>query len=187
VYTDFPMMITRFKNGWITEDDIRTWLRGLEIPEDRITQFIEEKTKPEKPAQVETERQATATEIMKGVKKEFISWPEGVEMLRELGYDAETANFKLTVYGAVTSGSPETYSEFKQMTQAYRKSQGLSYREVPPELVEAEKALKTAQRELQDATAEGVKEPKLSPFAKAVSDAEYRYRQLLLKWQAEGK
>jgi len=187
VYTDFPMMMTRFKNGWITEDDIRSWLRGLDIPEDRITQFIEEKTKPEAPARVETERTATATEIMKGVKKELITWAEGVERLGRIGYSSEEAEFKLNVYIGVTEGSPETYMEFVEMTELYRKAIGLESKIPPPELVEAEKALKTARIELQRVTGEGVKEPKLSPYAKAASDAEYRYRQLLLKWQTEGK
>jgi len=39
----------------VTDADIRTWLRGLGIPEDRITQFVQEKTKPEEPARVEEE------------------------------------------------------------------------------------------------------------------------------------
>jgi len=187
VYTDFPMMIARFKNGWISPDDIRSWLRGLEIPEERITQFIEEKTKPEKPAQVEAERLATATEIMKGVKKEFITWAQGVEMLGELGYDAETAEFKLTVYGAVSTGSPESYLEFKEMTQRYRKSQGLPAKIPSPDLVQAEKDVTEAKKALVEVERQGLKNEKLAPYLKALSDTEYRFRQLITQWQSSDK
>ena len=57
-------MMTRFSHGWINEEDIRTWLRGLEISEDRITQFIQEKTWPEKAAKTATERDVTKTDII---------------------------------------------------------------------------------------------------------------------------
>lgn len=187
VYTDFPMMIARFKNGWITEDDIRSWLRGLGIPEDRVQQFIEEKTKPEAPARVEQEKQATATEIMKGVKKGYITWAEGVEMLGDLGYPPEIAEFKLKVYIGVSEGSPDTYSEFKDWSQSYRAAVGLDSVKPPPELIEAERALNAAQKELNAQMALEPKEAKLIPYRKAKDDAQYRYRQLLTQWNESKK
>ena len=97
VYTDFPMMMTRFSRGWINEDDIRTWLRGLEIPEDRITQFIQEKTWPEKAAKTATERDITKTDIIKGVKQGVISRREGIELLVDMNYDEDEADYILTI------------------------------------------------------------------------------------------
>lgn len=187
VYVAFPDLIARFKNGWITEDDVRSELTALGMPAERVEEMIQTKIKTAAPAQVEEDRKATATEIMKGVKKEQITWDEGVEMLGDLGYSAETAEFKLNVYIGVTEGSPETYSEFKQMSQMYRKAIGLPY-EIPPiGLQEAEKALKEAEAELKAKIAEGLKEEKLLPYQKAKDDAAYRYRQLLIQWQEAQK
>lgn len=183
VYTDFPMMIARFKNGWITEDDIRTWLRGLEIPEDRIDQFIEEKTKPEKPAQVELDRLATATEIMKAVKKEIRTETEGIEMLGDLGYTEDVARFKLHVYGAIEAGSPESYMELKQLTQLYKKALGQKAKVPPDDLVQAEKDVEEAKKAKDEAEEKGLKNEKLAPYLKALSDTEYRYRQFLVQWR----
>jgi len=137
VYTDFPMMMTRFKNGWITEDDIRSWLRGLEIPEDRITQFIEEKTKPEKPAQVEEERKATVTDIIMWLKKYPDEREKAIELIMDLGYDRVTAEFKIDARIATEAGSPETYEEFKDITTKYRIAIGKEEKPMPEELKKA--------------------------------------------------
>jgi len=187
VYTDFPMMMARFKNGWITEDDIRSWLISLDIPSERVEQFIQEKTKPEKPERVAKERDLTKTEIYKGVKKGLISWQEGVELLLDLGYDEFEANYILAINVGALEGSPETYPEFKHITQLYRKSQGLKAMEVPQEIIDASKELAKARAELKEAEAKGLEGAPLAPYLKAVSDAEYRYRQLLVKWEEEKK
>jgi len=141
VYTDFGMMMTRFKNGWITEQDIRDWLKGLEIPEDRIQQFIEEKTKPEKAARTAAERDLTATDIIMGVKKGVIFWADGIELLMDLGYDEEEADFKLAVRIETEGGSPEGFPEYKRLTQLWRASQGLSTKLTLAEIKTSEKEL----------------------------------------------
>uniref|UniRef100_A0A6M3XW88 Uncharacterized protein n=1 Tax=viral metagenome TaxID=1070528 RepID=A0A6M3XW88_9ZZZZ len=97
VYTDFPMMMSRFTNGWITEEDIRVWLRGLQIPEDRINQFIQEKTKPEKTTRVIKEKDITKTDIIKGVKQGVITRGEGIELLVDMGYDEDESDYILTI------------------------------------------------------------------------------------------
>lgn len=134
VYTDFPVMMARFRNGWITEDDVRSWLRGLDIPEERIQSFIEEKTKPEKEARVEKERDLTKTDIVNGVKKDIITFGEGVELLRDLGYDADEAEYILTVALTTAGGSPETFAEFKALTQKWRLAVGQTSKPVSEEL-----------------------------------------------------
>ncbi|KKN37946.1 hypothetical protein LCGC14_0758330 [marine sediment metagenome] len=91
VYTDFPVMMARFRNGWITEQDIRDWLAGLGIPSERIEEFIQEKTKPEKTERVIKERDLTKTDIIKGVKAETITRSQATELLTDLGYDEDEA------------------------------------------------------------------------------------------------
>ncbi|GAI51967.1 unnamed protein product, partial [marine sediment metagenome] len=50
---------------------------------------------------------------------------------------------------------------------------------------EAEKALKSTTGALSKAREESLEEAALAPYLKAVSDAQYRYRQLLIKFQEE--
>lgn len=137
VYVDFPMMMTRFKNGWITEEDVRNWLRGLKIPEDRITQFIQEKTKPEKPERVAAERDLTVTDIIMGIKKDVIGREQGIELIMDLGYDREEAEFKVDVRVSVAEGSPETFEEFKDLTTKYKIAIGREAKPMPEELKKA--------------------------------------------------
>ncbi|MBA7573635.1 hypothetical protein ES708_15433 [subsurface metagenome] len=137
VYVDFPMMMARFSKGWITEEDVRSWLKGLKIPEDRINQFIEEKTQPEKAERVTKEKDLTKTEIYKGVKKVLISWEEGLELLMDMGYDEDEADYILAVNVGVLEGSPETYAEFKDITTKYKIATG---KEVKPMTEELKKA-----------------------------------------------
>ncbi|GAI98800.1 unnamed protein product, partial [marine sediment metagenome] len=97
------------------------------------------------------------------------------------------AQFILAVRAEVSPFSPISFGELKQQTQSYRRAQGLEYRIPPPELVEAEIAMKAAKAALNLAEERGLKNEKLAPYLKAMSDAEYRYRQLLVKWEAETK
>jgi len=125
VYTAFPDLIARWKNGWITLDQVRSELVGYGMPADRLEELIETKIKPEGPARTVAEKDLTKTEIYKGVKKGVISWSEGVELLMDLGYDAYEADYILTINVEVLTGSPETYDDFKSITDKWRKSAGM--------------------------------------------------------------
>ena len=124
VYTDFPMKMAHFTNGWITEDDIRAWLRGLEIPEDRIEDFIREKTKPAKAERVADDKKLTMALIVEGVKKGVITEAEGIDLLMDLGYDADEAEYIIRVRVETAAGSPENMEQFRDITQKYRKAVG---------------------------------------------------------------
>jgi len=187
VYTAFPDLIARFKNGWITEDNVRSELIALGMPEARVDEMIQTKIKPVQPERVEGERTATATEIMKAVKKELITRSEGVERLGRMGYSPEEAEFKLDVYIGVETGSPETYIEFVEMTEKYRKAMGLEAQVPSSDLVEASKAMRQAEIALRDAESQKKAGEELAPYLKALSDVKYRYRQLLVSWEEEEK
>ena len=95
VFTDFPMMIARWRNGWIQEQDVRDWLAGLDIPAERIDHFIEEKLKAEQPERTTKERDLTKTDIYKGIKADRITRAEGAELLMDLGFDEDEADVLL--------------------------------------------------------------------------------------------
>ncbi|MBA7706570.1 hypothetical protein ES703_115424 [subsurface metagenome] len=119
VYVAFPDLIARWKNGWLTEDDVRNELKTLGMPDDRVEEMIQTKIKPAQPERVEGERDLTKAEVYAGVKKEVISWDEGLELLQDMGYGAEEAEFILEVRVGVAEGSPDTFTEFKRWTQEW--------------------------------------------------------------------
>lgn len=174
-------------NGWMAKEQVKADIDSRNFNPKTAERIYKSIVKQAVPQQVEEEKKATATEIMKGVKTELITWDEGVEMLGDLNYSPDVAEFKLAVYLGLSSGSPESYTEFKQLSQMYRKATGLSANIPPPELTEAEKALKEAEAELKAKVAEGMKEEKLVPYQKAKDDAAYRYRQLLIQWKEAKK
>ncbi|MBA7583151.1 hypothetical protein ES708_25091 [subsurface metagenome] len=134
VYVAFPDLITRWKNGWITEGDVRSELSALGMLPERVEEMIQTKIKPAQPERTEKERDLTKSEIVKGVKKEYITWDEGIDLLVDLGYDPTEADFILSIWVAVEAGSPETFAEFKELTQKWRRSVGKEAAPVPKEL-----------------------------------------------------
>jgi len=122
VYVAFPDLMARWKNGWITIDQVRSQLIGLGMPPSRVEEMIQQKIEPEAPARTTKEKDLTKTEIYKGVKKEVITWGEGLELLMDLGYDEEEADYILTINVESLTGSPHSFDEFKAITNKYRKS-----------------------------------------------------------------
>ena len=137
IYTDFPDLLARYKNGWITLDQVKSELVAMGMKPERADTMIEEKIKKAAPERVAKERELTAAEIIKGVKKEVISWAEGQELLMDMGYDESEAAFKLAIELAVMAGSPENYAEFKDLTQKYRKASGLEGKPMNEEIRKA--------------------------------------------------
>lgn len=176
----------RYSKGYLTADEVKSEIAAFGMSEEineRLYQWIVKNTEGER---VEGERDLTKAEIYAGVKKEVISWDEGLELLEDLGYDRDEAEFILKVRVGVAEGSPDTFTEFKDWTQGYRKARGLEAKVPPTELIEAGKALREAEIARKEAIDKGIKAEKLAPYEKAVSDASYRYKQLLTKWKAEG-
>lgn len=97
VFTDFPVLLARWSKGWITLDDIRRQLAGLGIPTERIEDFIQEKVQAEQPERTAKERDITKTDIYKGVKQERITRGEGLELLQDLGYSEDEADYLLSI------------------------------------------------------------------------------------------
>ncbi len=135
VYTAFPDLIARWKNGWITIDDVKRELTGLGMPAARVEEMIQTKIKTVGPERVAKERDLTKTDIVKGVKNDVISWSEGVELLVDLGYSEDEADYILKINIEALTGSPANMQEFKDITQRYRKAVGLPSQPVSAELM----------------------------------------------------
>ncbi|GAH65837.1 unnamed protein product, partial [marine sediment metagenome] len=143
------------------------------------------------------ERDLTKADILNAIKKDVISINDGRNMLIDLDFNPQQADILIMVKLGLTtpetaptlaaSASPNTYAGFKRITQQYRKTLGLSYSEIPKELVAANKILRDAKVDLTEAKEGKAKDNELAPYLKAVSDAEYSYRQLYVTWNEQRK
>uniref|UniRef100_A0A6H2A1H6 Uncharacterized protein n=1 Tax=viral metagenome TaxID=1070528 RepID=A0A6H2A1H6_9ZZZZ len=149
VYVAFPDLMARWTKGWITIDDVRAELVALGMPADRVEEMIQQKIGPQEPERVEDAKSLTKTEIYKGVKKEVITWDEGIELLTDLGYDYDEADYILTINVEALAGSPETFEEFKGITQKYRIAAGREEAPMPEELKAAAAELVKIKREVE--------------------------------------
>jgi len=67
------------------------------MPADRLEELIETKMKSTAGDQTTTERDITKTDIYKGVKQGVITREEAIELLMDLGYEEDTADYLLTI------------------------------------------------------------------------------------------
>jgi len=97
VYTAFPDLIARWRNGWISLDDVKNELSALGMPAERIVELIETKVKAAEPERTSGERDLTKSDIYKGVKTGAITRGEAEELLVDLGFELDEAVYLLEV------------------------------------------------------------------------------------------
>ena len=177
VYVAFPDLIARWKNGYITLEEVRAELIGYGMPATRVEELIQTKMKVTEGERVAKERDLTKTEIYKGVKKELITWGEGLELLMDLGYDEAEAEYVLEVNVGVLAGSPATFDEFKSLTKGWRKAAGMAsetitekIRQAAAEVVKLTKDLEILQDLVREEEAKLIKEEVLPAEATARRD-----------------
>jgi hypothetical protein len=124
IYTDFPDLLARYKNGWITLEDVKAELIAMGMSAARAETLIQEKIKKAAPERVAAEKNLTKAEIIKGVKLAVITRDEGIELLQDMGYGPEEAAYIMTINLEASTGSPHNYADFKDITQQYRLATG---------------------------------------------------------------
>jgi len=134
VYVAFPDLLSRWTNGWITEGEVRGELVALGMPAARVNELMQTKIKNTQVGRVTTERDLTKTDIIKGVKNEVISWAQGIELLLDLGYSEDEADYILVINISAMTGSPESFAEFKDITTKYKLAVGREAKPMPEEL-----------------------------------------------------
>lgn len=134
VYVAFPDLLARFKNGWITEDEVRTTLIGLGMPADRVEEMIQTRIKAAAPERLTEERDLTKTDIVMWVKEEPTArWNQGIALLEDLGYDSTEADMILSARVELAS-SPETFDDYRKITEKWRQAVGAGPRELTENL-----------------------------------------------------
>lgn len=164
VYTEFPSLMARYKNGWVTTEEVESELIALGMPPERAKTMIEEKIKKEAAGRTTKERDLTKAEIVKGVKKDVITLEQGQELLEDMGYDADEAEYIMLINIEAEKGSPESFWEFKKLTELEKLAEGKKGKRVPETLIEAEKKHR--------------KHPERA-------DLETEYREEMQKWEGE--
>jgi len=97
IYVEFPDLLARFKNGWISLEQVRSRLLELGMKPDAAEELLQTKVQAEGAARSNAERDLTLSDIYKGVKMERITRAEAVGLIMDLGYSEDEAGFKLDV------------------------------------------------------------------------------------------
>lgn len=97
IYVDFPDLMTRYKNGWLSLDDVRSELVALGMTAERAEELIQTKVKAVASELLAGERAITRTDIIKGVKQGVITRVEGIGLLQDMGYGPYDAEYILEI------------------------------------------------------------------------------------------
>ena len=97
IYVDFPDLLARYKNGWITIDQVKSELITMGMSPARAETLIQEKIKKAAPERVAAEKDLTKADIISGVKKGVISRVQAAELLTDIGYSNDEAVYLLDV------------------------------------------------------------------------------------------
>jgi len=169
-----------YSKGWINAEGAKQMLIDIGIPPERAEDFMKRLVKAEAGERIAKERDLTKSEIIKGAKKQILTKDEAVTLLQDLGYEEWEAEYLLAIHGIVAEGDPQGYWEMKQITELQKKAMGLPYKEVPDEVVEAEKAIAEKKKEIEEKRKRGWSEDALAALYGELSSLEYRLRQLLI-------
>jgi len=177
IYVDLPDLLARWKNGWITLEEVRARLIADGMSAGAADELIQTKVKAVEPTSTTEGKELTKTEIYKGVKQGVISYDEGLDLLMDLDYTADQADYLLNTNVQTLTGSPGNLEEFKEMTQKYRKAVGSEsqaptqeLREAAAEVVKLKKDLDILQARVKEEEAQLVNEEVLPPQATAKRD-----------------
>jgi len=116
IYVDFPDLMTRYKNGWLTLDDVRSELEKLGMSAERAEELIQTKVKAVASEVLAKQRDLTMSQIVKGVKKAVISRPEGAALLEDMGYDPYEATYILAI--EIPQDEVVTEVKIRELTKA---------------------------------------------------------------------
>lgn len=169
------------RNAWMSPEEVKADIdaRGFKpVTAERLYKRLVKNTQPER---VAADRNLTMALIVEGVKKGVISEPEGIELLMDLGYDRDEAEYIITVRVETVTGSPENMEQFRDITQKYRKAVGLPSKPVTEELKKAAAELLRLTKDV-EALRQAVKEErdKLVPDEVLPEEATARLKELEL-------
>jgi len=158
VSIDFPDLRARYSKGWLNDEELlaEVWDLGLSI--ERAIELAETIIKAEMPERTLAEKNLTKSEIVKGVKVGILEATEAVKLIERLGYDEYEAWYVLLVNKAIDEPEKMSYWNWRQIVEAWRKSQGLQWQEIPDDLVALDFTIMSMKKQI-----ETEKEERVSP------------------------
>jgi len=127
--------------GWMSPSEVKADIDGRGFKPVTAERLYKRLVKASQPEKVTEARDLTTAQIIRWVKLDEVGRrAQGVELLVDLKYNSEQADFIMEGYLG-EMGSPETYEDFKDITQKYLKATGSEAKPVPEELKAAAKHL----------------------------------------------
>lgn len=97
VYTALPDLVARYKNGWISSDDVLKELLDYGMPNDRAVEILQTKMKAVQEERLAGERDLTKTDLLKLLGIGEISDRQAKELLMSIGYDEVEATYLVAI------------------------------------------------------------------------------------------
>ena len=97
LFNALPDLRARFKNGWISQEELLEGIIATGVPAVRAQVIWETVVKAEKEARVAPEKELTRGLVARAWKLRFISFPQAVFLLERMGWDAAEAELILRV------------------------------------------------------------------------------------------
>jgi len=139
--------------GWMTPDNVKADIDKRGFRPETAERIYKSLVKANQGVRTTAEKELTKAEIIKGVKKNVITWDEGVERLADMNYSSDEAELVLAINLAAAAGSPETPADDLDLTQKWRKAVGLEAKPVSEELKKASAEVVRLTKEVEALTA----------------------------------
>jgi len=169
--------------GYFTEAQGLEMLMKLGYDKTEAQYIIDIRVPAKKPEKLVVERDLTKAEIVKGVKKEILTWAQGAAMLFDMGYDVDEADFILAINVEALAGSPETWSEMQTIVNKGRKAQGLPVKAVSSRITDLEDKLLELHKVEVKAKEEGETRDFFIALEKQRGPMKRQHRQLVEQYQ----
>ena len=181
VYVALPDLIARYKNGWITEEDVVIELVNKGMSEERALELMQTKVKaPAQADRMQGTRLLTRALIIKGAKLGHIDQAQTIERLMGLNYGRDEAEF-IYLVEVEESESPETPLEFRKLTDAFRRAAGVEVHEATEAALQAERGVLDLKARLDEARQKEAPQAEIYTLEAQLEIAEARFKELLEK------
>lgn len=176
---DLPVLKARYRNRWINEEQLieELWLMDLDI--DRAIEIGETIIAKEMPERTMKERDLSASEIIKGVKVGILEAEEAVRLLEKMGYDTLEAWYKLLVNKTIDEPEKQSYWVWRKVVEAWRKASGLSWTEIPDDVIMLDTKLTAIKNEIKKERETERRELVLADLAVKQKELEVQLRRVL--------
>ncbi|MBA7556862.1 hypothetical protein ES705_49585 [subsurface metagenome] len=170
--------MARYKNGWINLEEVKHQLVVVDkMPEERFEELLQTKIKAVQEERLTETTALTRSLIIKGAKADKLTREETIELLMLKNYGKWEAEY---IYDIEVTGaaSPETPMEFRQLVESYRHAVGLDFKDIPSEVLEADKKRSELRLKLAQAISKPAPEDEIAQLRADLEIAEVTFQNM---------